>query len=166
MNSFSDHILCQLFQIILNISQNINEEITDNPLMKIFSSKRANRILSKIKKGHSLELITPVTIKILQSNKSKTIKDKKGDNTPNLELTEVLLVYHKIVDNHYQQYIRVFYRFIPNTWFGQLPDISPKKFIFLKTFPSQFSNIEVWFTDQNSKPLQIGIKIKITLFIN
>ena len=50
---------------------------------------------------HSLELITPGTIKILQSNKSKTNKDKKGDNKSNLELTEVLLVYYKIVNNHY-----------------------------------------------------------------
>ena len=35
----------------------------------------------------------PETIKLLQGNKSKTIKDKHGENTPNLELTEVLLVY-------------------------------------------------------------------------
>ena len=89
-----------------------------------------------------------------------------GDNKPNLELTEVLLVDYKIVNNHYWQYLRVFYRFIPNIWFGQLLDISPRNFIFLKTFTSQFSYIEVWFTDQNSKPLQIENKIKITLFIN
>ena len=56
LNSFSDHILCQLFQIILNIYENINEEITDNPLMKIFLSKRANRIIFKIKKGILLNL--------------------------------------------------------------------------------------------------------------
>ena len=90
---------------------------------------------------HSLELITPGTIKILQSNKSKTNKDKKGDNKPNLELTEVLLVYYKIANSHYQQYLRVFCRFIPNIWFGQLLDISPSNFVFLKTFPSQFSYI-------------------------
>ena len=29
---------------------------------------------------------------------------------------------------------------------------SPKKFIFLKTFNSEFTYIEVWFTNQNSKP--------------
>ena len=36
--------------------------------------------------------------------------------------------------------------FIPNQSFGQLLDISPKVFIFLKTFNSEFSYIEVWFT--------------------
>ena len=33
--------------------------------------------------------------------------------------------------------------FIPNQSFGQLLDISPKDFIFLKAFNSEFSYIEV-----------------------
>ena len=36
----------------------------------------------------------------------------------------------------------------------------------LKTFDSGFSYIEVWFTDQNSKQLEIKDKINITLVIN
>ena len=36
----------------------------------------------------------------------------------------------------------------------------------LKTFDSCFSYIEVWFTDQNSKQLEIKEKINITLVIN
>ena len=74
---------------------------------------------------------------------------------PNLEITEVVLIYCNIVNNDYQQDSRVLYTFVPNKSFGQLLDISPKNFIFLKTFDSEFSNIEVWFTDQNSKPLEI-----------
>ena len=38
--------------------------------------------------------------------------------------------------------------------------------MFLKTFNSEFSYIEVWFTDQNPKPLEIKDKIIITLVIN
>ena len=51
---------------------------------------------------------------------------------------------------------------VPNKSFGQFIDISPKNFIFLKTFDSEFSYIEVWFTDQNSGPLDIEGKINIT----
>ena len=58
------------------------------------------------------------------------------------------------------------YTFVPNKLFGQLLDISPQKFIFKKTFDSEFSYFEVWFTDQNSMPLEIEDKIKITLVIN
>ena len=38
--------------------------------------------------------------------------------------------------------------------------------MFLKIFDSEFSNIEVWFTNQISKPLEIKDKINITLVIN
>ena len=50
--------------------------------------------------------------------------------------------------------------------FGQLLNISPKNFIFLKTCNSECPYIEVWFTDQNSEPLAIEDKINITLVIN
>ena len=60
------------------------------------------------------------------------------------------------------------YTFVANRWFCQLRDISPKIhiYIFSKTFNSGFLYIEVWFTDQNSKPLEIEDKIIITLVIN
>ena len=47
------------------------------------------------------------------------------------------------------------YTFVSNKSFGQLLDISPKEFIFLKNFNSEFLYIEVWFTDKNSKALEI-----------
>ena len=56
--------------------------------------------------------------------------------------------------------------FVPNKSFGQLLDISPENFIFLKTFDSEFSYIEEWVTDQNSNPLEIEDKINIILVIN
>ena len=55
------------------------------------------------------------------------------------------------------------YKFFPNKSFGQLLDISPKNVVFLKTFNSEFLDIEVWFTDQNSKPLEIEDKRNIAL---
>ena len=44
----------------------------------------------------------------------------------------------------------------------------PKNFIlrFLYILGSEFSYIEVWFTDQNSKSLEIKGKMNITLIIN
>ena len=52
---------------------------------------------------------------------------------PHLEITEVILVHCNIVNNDYQQDSRVLYTFVHNKSFGQLLEISPKKFIFLKT---------------------------------
>ena len=47
------------------------------------------------------------------------------------------------------------YKFVPNKPFGSLLEISPENQIFLKIFNSEFQAIEVWFTDQNSQPLEI-----------
>ena len=44
----------------------------------------------------------------------------------------------------------------------QLLDISSENFIFVKTFDSELSYIEVSLTGQNSEPLEIGNKINIT----
>ena len=38
--------------------------------------------------------------------------------------------------------------------------------MFLKNFPLEFSYIEVQFTDQNFKPLEMEDKINITLDVN
>ena len=43
-----------------------------------------------------------------------------------------------IVNNDYQQDSRVLYTFVPNKSFDQLLDISPKIFLFLKIFDSEF----------------------------
>ena len=129
----------------------------------IYINKIENRITFKIKTRYYLERLTPETMKLLGSNKSKITKDKNGESVPHLEITEVILVQCNIVNNDYQQDSTVLYTFIPDKSFGQLLDISPKNFIFLRTFNSEFSYIEVWFTDQNSKLLEIEDKINITL---
>ena len=105
-------------------------------------------------------------MKLLRGTESKISKDKDGENVPQLEITEVVLIHCNIVNNYFQWNSRVLYTFVPNKSFGQLLDISPENFIFLKTFDSEFSYNEVWFTDQNSKPLEIEDIIKVTLVIN
>ena len=143
-----------------------HEAITDNPSIRIYINKIVNRITFKIKTGYYLELLTPGTMKLLGSTRSKITKDENGENVPRLEITEVVLIDCNIVKNDYEQDSRVLYTFVPNKSFGQLLGISPKNFIFLKTFNSEFPYIEVWFSDQNSKPLEIEDEINVTLVIN
>ena len=57
------------------------------------------------------------------------------------------------------------YTLVPNKTFGSLLEISPKIHIFLKIFNSQFQAIEVWFTDQNSQPLEVEDRINLTLVV-
>ena len=138
---------------------------TNNPLIQIYVNKIENRITFKIKNGYSLELLTKETMKLLGSTENKITKDKNGENVPHLEITEVVLVHCNIVNNDYQQNSRVLYTFVPNKSFGSLLEISPTNHIFLKTFNSEYNEIEVWFIDQNSNPLEIEDRINLTMVI-
>ena len=102
---------------------------------------------------------------LLGSTENKITKDKNGENVPHLEITEVVLVHCNIVNNDYQQDSRVLYTFVPNKPFGSLLEISPANHIFLKTFDSEYNEIDVWFTDQNSKLLEIEDKINLTMIV-
>ena len=146
------------------ILKNHGEDI-DKPSVQIYINKIENWITFKIKNGYTLELLTPETMKLLGSTENKITKDKNGENVPHLEITEVVLVHCNIVNNDYQQHSRVLYTFVPNKSFGSLLDISPANLIFLKTFNSEYDEIEVWFTDQNSQPLEIEDKINLTMVI-
>ena len=57
----------------------------------------------EVNTGYYLELLTPEIMKLLESNKSEINKDKNGKYVPNLEITEVIFVHCKIVNNSYQQ---------------------------------------------------------------
>ena len=128
-------------------------------------NKIENRIIFKIKTGYYLELLMPEKMKLLESTESKITKGRSGENVPHLEITEVILVHCNIANNDYQQDSRVLYTCFPNKPFDQLLEISATYFIFLKTFNSEFQTIEVWFTDQNSQPLEIEDRINLTLVI-
>ena len=93
--------------------------------------------------------------KLQRNTKSKITKDRNGENVPYLGITELVLIQRNVVNKSYQQNSRVLYTFVSNKIFSQLLGISPKNFIFLKTFDLEFSYIDIWFTDQNSKPLEI-----------
>ena len=112
-----------------------HRENTNKPSIQIYINKIENRI--KIKKGYSLELLTPETMKLLGSTENKITEDKNGENVPQLEITEVVLFHCDIVNNDYQQDSRVLHTFVPNKPFGSLFEISPTNHIFLKTFNSE-----------------------------
>ena len=104
-------------------------------------------------------------MKLLARTENKISKNKNGENVPHLEIVESVLVHWNLVNNDYQQYSRILYTFVPNRTFGSLLEILPANHIFLKTFNSELQQINIWFTDQTSKPLEVEDKINITLII-
>ena len=104
-------------------------------------------------------------MKLLASTKKDVDKDKDGEDVPKLESVEVVLVHCNVVNNNYQQALKILFTFVSNKQFGQLINIAPHSLIMLNTTNTEFSSIEVWFTDQNSEPLEIEDNGNMTLII-
>ena len=142
-----------------------HETLTENPSIHIYPNKIKNRIIFKIKTGYKLELLTPETMELLGSIKKVVDKDKNEENVTKLESVEVVLVHCNLAKNDYQHTSKTLFTFVPNKTFGQLINISPHAFTMMNTVNTEFSNIEVWFTDQSSKALEIEDNINLTLII-
>ena len=142
-----------------------HETLTENPPVLIYPNKIKNRIVFKIKTGCKLKLLTPETKKLLGSGKKEVDKDKDGGNVPKLESAEVVLVHCNLVKNDYQHTSKVLFIFVPNKQFRQLINISPHSLTMMNTVNTEFSFVEVWFTDQTSKALEIEDNVNLTLII-
>ena len=77
----------------------------------------------------------------------------------------VKIVHCNIVNNNHQEDSRVLYTFVPTKAFGSLLEISPTNHIFLKTFNSEYNEIEVRFIDQNSNLLEIEDRTNLSTVI-
>ena len=128
-------------------------------------NKLKNRIVFKIKTGYKLELLTEETMQLLGSSKKVIDKNKNGELLKRLETVKVVLVHCNLVNNNYQETSKVLFTFVPNKQFGQIITYTPHLPTMLKTTNAEFSFIEIWFTDQTNRPLEIDDNVNITLII-
>ena len=92
-------------------------------------------------------------------------KIKNGENTPRFAVVEVVLVQCNLVDNQYPQKPEVLYTFVSYKFYAYLLNVEPSNLVFLKTYDTDFDEIIITFTDQNSRPLEIEDKVNLTLLL-
>ena len=68
-------------------------------------------------------------------------------------------MHYNLVNDSYQQASKVLSTYVPNKQFGQLINISPHSLSMLSTTNTEFLSIELWFPDQNSKPLETEVNV-------
>ena len=88
-------------------------------------------------------------MRLLGSTKKDVDADKNGKIVPELESVEVVLVHCNFVKNDYQHSSNVLFSFAPDKQFGQLINIKQNYLIMMNTVNTEFSHIEVWFTNQS-----------------
>ena len=142
-----------------------HEAIGETAPILIYANTINNRIVFNIKSGYKLELLSKETMKLLGSTKNIIDSNKNSENVPRLENVEVVLVHCNLVNSSYQQHSRVLFTFVTTKQYVKLISISSHSLV-LKTMNTEFSEIEVWFTDQNNNPLEIDDNVNISLIIN
>ena len=133
--------------------------------MQIYANKIKNKTVFEIKRSYKLELSFPKTMRLIGSAKKDKDQDKDEEDVPRLESAEVVLVHYNLVNNNYQQASKVIFTFVPNKQFGQLITNGPHSLIALNATNIEFSSIEVWFTEQKSKQLEIEDNVNRPLIL-
>ena len=159
--SYSIAALQNYFEYIIKKHETIAKV---SPVL-IYVNKINNRIVFKIKSGCKLELLSKETMKLLGSSTDTIDGDKNGELVPKLEGINLVFVHCNVVSNSYQQASKVLFTFVPNKKHGQLITVSPETLIMLKTVNTEFSFIEIWFTDQDNRPLEIEDSVNISLIV-
>ena len=104
-------------------------------------------------------------MKLLGSSTDTNDGDKNNELVPKLESVDLALVHCNLVNNSYQQASKVLFTFVPNKKYGQLITVSPETLIMLKPGNTEFSFIEIWFTDKDNRPLEIEDSVNISLIV-
>ena len=159
--SYSISALQNYFEYIIKK----HETIADVSPVLIYVNEINNRIVFKIKSGYKLELLSKETMRLLGSSTGTIDGDKNSELVPKLGSVDLVLVHCNLVNNSYQQDCKVLFTFVFNKKYGQLITVSPERLIMLKTVNTEFSFIEMWFTDQDNRPLEIEDSVNISLII-
>ena len=104
-------------------------------------------------------------MKLFENSVDIIDSEKNSELVPELESVYLILVHCNLVNNSYQQASKVLFTFVPYKKYGQLITVSPETLIMLKTVNIEFSFIEIWFTDQDNRPLEIEDSVNISLII-
>ena len=110
-------------------------------------------------------MLNPEIMRVLRSTEKDIDADKNSKDVPKLESVENVLVHCNLVKNDYQYSSKVLFSFVRNKQFGQLINISPNTLTMMNTVNTEFSFVEVWSTDQVSKPFEIEDNVNLTLII-
>ena len=130
----------------------------------IYANRILNRVAFRIKTGYKLELLTNETMRLLGDG---PIIDttKNGENVQKLEIVINVLVFCNLVQNVYLQDSKLLFSFVPNSRFGSLLSITPQVLKYCHTVDFIFDYIEISFTDQNGRPLQIDDDTTVSIII-
>ena len=131
-----------------------NAKSNEHSPILIYAKRILKKVTFRIKTGCKLELLINETMRLLGDGPTLDTT-KNGENVPRLEILRNVLVFCNLVQNAYLQDSKLLFSFVPNSRFGSLLSITPQALKYCDTDDSIFDYIEISFTDQNGRHLEI-----------
>lgn len=133
---------------------NVPDGDTTSYPINLFANSVYNRVTVVLSDGYSLQLGEGMA-KVLGFSKRTISTTQNGDLVPELERVTTVLVHSNLVENEFVVDSSLLFSFTPHVPFGHILNVSPNFPRWCSTRNSEFSEVSVWFTDQDNRPLEI-----------
>jgi hypothetical protein len=145
----------------LHMTMRVNND-SEN-LIRIFSNVTYNRV--SIVVGLNCKLVLGDGIaKVLGFSNPTIINQSHGDLVPMIERVDVVLVHCNLAQNNFTQDSSLIFSFVPDSAFGTQLHQKPSFPLWRQTRQnSEITEIDIWFTDQLYRPLEIEDNILVEL---
>jgi len=141
---------------------NQDAEKDDYPV-SIYPNRTVNRVSVVVKPTCGLELGKGMAI-ILGFSNPTISSTSHGDLVPKLERVETVFVHCNLAQNNFTQDSSLVFSFVPNSAFGTQLHEKPTFPIWRQTRKtSGIREIDIWFTDQIYRPLEIEDNIFVEI---
>ena len=90
---------------------------------------------------------------------------KNRENVPKLENVRNVFIFSNLVENTYLQDSKLLFSFVPDSRFVNVLSITPLVLKYCNTVDPIFDYVQISFTDQNGRPLQIDDDITVSTTI-
>ena len=149
------------------IPDGYNKDVSETFGINIYANPVFNRITVSVNTDFEIDFANGFA-KILGFEKSQlpiSNNEVHGDMVPKMERVDNVVVNCNLVENNYNYSSNVIYTFTPDQPFGSLMSIKPYYPGWTNCRNASFNYIEVWFTDQENRPLEIEDNVIITIDI-
>jgi hypothetical protein len=140
------------------------DAVKDNYPIGIYQSFTYNKTAITVKPN--CELILGIGMaKVLGFSNLTVTNDSHGDLTPKLERVNNILVHCSLAKNNFAKSSSLIYSFVPDGEFGYLLHKEPRFPMWRSARKCSEWSIDVWFTDQKNRPLEIEDDVLIEIQI-
>lgn len=130
--------------------------------ISIYPNTVYNRVSIVLKSGFQLILSRGMANVLGFSNQLIT-NTSTGDLVPQIERVEVVMVHCNMAQNNFTQDSSLIYSFVPNSAYGTQLHQRPRFPIWRQARKTSERSIDIWFTDQLYRPLEIEDNILVEI---